>query len=232
MYSIFIHTHSDYDDALVMCIGQLEKYMPNVRRYIAIEKKTKTVEKENVILYNESDSYTQRLQSILPQIEGDTVLYLHEDMILYDHPNLDELKRCEQHVLNDDVMMIGLMGSTGVESEPEFLPKIRVTPNPYKFSVQPTIWKKDKFQQLVSDENLSIWQLESNIQSKFSSIGEGYTYFDGTEKLRGRTHYDSNIFPFIATAIVQGKWNNLQYPSELESLFEHYNITSDMEMMV
>ena len=232
MFSIFIHTHSSYNDALVMCIGQLDKYMPNVKRYVAIEKKTKTIEKENVILYNEGDIYTQRLESILPQIEGDTVLYLHEDMILYDRPDLDELRRCDQYVLNDDVMMIKLIGTSGVGSGSEFLPQIRVTPSPDKFSVQPTIWKKEKLQELASGERYNIWQFETLTQGKFSSLGEGYTYFQGNEKLRGRNHYDSHIFPYMATGIVQGKWNNLEYSSELKSLFDEYNINSDRGMVV
>ncbi len=81
-------------------------------------------------------------------------------------------------------------------------------------------------------ERYSIWEMEQHIQGKFPSVGVGYTYFRGDEKLRGQAHYDSLIFPFIATAIVKGKWNNLEYASELWSLFDEYNVNSDREMMV
>ena len=74
--------------------------------------------------------------------------------------------------------------------------------------------------------------MEERIQSKFSSVGLGYTYFCGSEKLRGQAHYDSAIFPYIATAIVKGKWNNLEYSSELNVLFDEYDVKSDRKMMV
>ena len=230
MYSIFIHTHSSCDDALVMCLGQLDKYMPNVKRYIAIEKKTETVKNENVILYNEQDTYTERLVSILPQIDEEVVLYLHEDMILYDAPDIEELNRCEQYLQDHDVMMLKLIGTLGIGFE--VAPSIRFSSTPYKFVVQPTLWKRDKLKELAEGERYSIWEMEERIQQKFSSVGVGYTYFRGDEKLRGQAHYDSHIFPFIATAIVKGKWNNLEYSSELNNLFDEYDVKSDREMMV
>jgi len=231
MYSIFIHTHSSCDDALVMCLGQLDKYMPDVKRYIAIEKETETVSNENVILYNEEDTYTERLESILPQIDEDMVLYLHEDMILYDNPDMEEMARIETYLREHDaVMMIKLIATLGLAFE--VAPSIHVSHTPYKFVVQPTMWKKDKLRELASGEKYSIWEMEERIQGKFSSVGVGYTYFRGMEQLRGQAHYDSAIFPYIATAIVKGKWNNLEYASELDVLFDEYNVNSDREMMV
>tara|TARA_Y100000114_G_scaffold156708_1_gene184871 strand:+ start:2902 stop:3519 length:618 start_codon:yes stop_codon:yes gene_type:complete len=205
--------------------------MPDVKRYIAIEKETETVSNENVILYNEEDSYTERLESILPQIDEDMILYLHEDMILYDTPDMEELSRVETYLRDhDSVMMIKLIATLGLAFE--VAPSIRVSNTPYKFVVQPTLWKRDKLKELASGEKYSIWEMEERIQSKFSSVGVGYTYFRGSEKLRGQAHYDSVIFPYIATAIVKGKWNNLEYSSELDVLFDEYNVKSDREMMV
>lgn len=230
MYSIFIHTHSSCDDALIMCLGQLDKYMPGVKRYVAIEKITETVKNENVILYHESDTYTERLQNILCQIQEDIVFYLHEDMILYDEPNFKELDRCEQYLRDHDVMMIKMIATLGITKE--VAPSIRDSITPYKFVVQPTLWKKEKLLELVKNEKYSIWEMEEKIQRKFSSLGVGYTYFTGEEKLRGAAHYDSLIFPYVATAIVKGKWNNLEYNLELSELFDEYSIKSNREMMV
>lgn len=230
-YSIFIHTHSSCDDALVMCLGQLDKYLPEVKRYVAIEKETNTVSNENVILYNDEDSYTERLKSILPQIDEDMILYLHEDMILYDSPDTEELSRVETYLReHDSVMMVKLIATLGLTHE--VAPLIRDSNTHYKFVVQPTLWKKNKLEELASGEKYSIWEMEERIQSKFSSVGLGYTYFRGSEKLRGQAHYDSAIFPYIATAIVKGKWNNLEYSSELNVLFDEYNVKSDRKMMV
>jgi hypothetical protein len=46
----------------------------------------------------------------------------------------------------------------------------------------------------------------------------------GDEKKRGMYHYDSSVFPYIATAINKGKWNYSEYQTELDSLFAEYQI--------
>ena len=49
-----------------------------------------------------------------------------------------------------------------------------------------------------------------------------YCYYN--EPKRGSNHHDSSVFPYIATAIVKGKWNCLEYRKELEPIFKNYNI--------
>jgi hypothetical protein len=97
------------------------------------------------------------------------------------------------------------------------------------FSME-AIWKRESFVRLVTDLNYSIWELEENVQDKFRSEFIGYTYYTGEESLRGMAHFDSHIFPYIATAIIGGKWNTQEYSSELEELWEEYNTQSEREM--
>ena len=37
-------------------------------------------------------------------------------------------------------------------------------------------------------------------------------------------HYDSEIVPYIASALVKGKWNMSEYSKELIPLIDKYNI--------
>ena len=53
------------------------------------------------------------------------------------------------------------------------------------------------------------------------------TVFEKTPK-RGTYHYDSTIYPFIATAIVKGKWNTMEYVKELTELSAEFNINLDL----
>ena len=46
------------------------------------------------------------------------------------------------------------------------------------------------------------------------------------ENKRGAHHYDSSVYPYIATAIVKGKWNVTEYKNELT------NIISLEKMMI
>lgn len=53
------------------------------------------------------------------------------------------------------------------------------------------------------------------------------TFFENEPK-RGLYHWDSFCFPYIATAIVKGKWNFLEYSKELSILLEKYNINKNI----
>ena len=51
----------------------------------------------------------------------------------------------------------------------------------------------------------------------------GY-YVDDGGKQRGRLHWDSKVYPYIATAVVKGKWNTKEYPNEMSVIADEYNI--------
>jgi hypothetical protein len=53
-----------------------------------------------------------------------------------------------------------------------------------------------------------------------------------TERLRGKYHYDSEVFPYIATAINKGKWNFSEYQEELSLLFKEYNIDKNLRGII
>ena len=62
---------------------------------------------------------------------------------------------------------------------------------------------------------------EANIACK--KYCGGILYYNDETK-RGMHHYDSSIVPYIASAIVKGKWNISEYPTELPPLLQKYNI--------
>ena len=44
------------------------------------------------------------------------------------------------------------------------------------------------------------------------------------ENKRGMYHYDSSVFPHISTALVKGRLNMTEYPSEMSKLIKKYKI--------
>jgi hypothetical protein len=52
---------------------------------------------------------------------------------------------------------------------------------------------------------------------------KGLCHYNNEPK-RGENHYDSDVYPYIATALVKGKWNINEYPSELGGLLSINNI--------
>jgi hypothetical protein len=76
---------------------------------------------------------------------------------------------------------------------------------------------------LQSTGGQNIWDLEVHGQSSFRKLGlRGYQPTT-TGRQRGKHHGDSLIYPYVATAIVKGKWNISEYP-ELRQLTAAYDI--------
>ena len=214
-YSIFIHTHTDCADALEICLGQLKTYLPDNKIYISINEEHDLVKDHVVFLYDENTPYTKRVVDALSQIEEDIILYLHEDMFLYDTPQYEKIEKCINEMKNSDIDMIKL---------------IKTNCSDYGFSVQPSLWKRESFLRLLDGVFLNIWELEVQIQDKFNREFNGFEYSDGSETLRGLGHFDSTIFPYTATAIISGMWNDWEYESEINMLIEKYNIKSSRKM--
>ena len=71
----------------------------------------------------------------------------------------------------------------------------------------------------LSDLGMDVFKREKEIQTELDFMSK-----IGNENRRGSLHYDSSVFPYIATAITKCKWNYNQYKVELDNLFEQYNI--------
>ena len=106
------------------------------------------------------------------------------------------------------------------------------------FDRKTIFWSKNEFSFTLFDKILNI---KSNIQGTLNNlnlkklilshskttqlVGDfNFRNIFGNEKQRGIYHYDSLVFPYIATAINKGKWNMSEYSNELDKLFGEYNI--------
>ena len=98
-WTILIYTHSDMADVWPMFFGQLTKYGLDTKFeiYVAVNKNDERIPYTQ-LYYNDKLSYTDRLKSILEQISDDTILFIHEDMVLYDTPNFGLLNRYFNYV--------------------------------------------------------------------------------------------------------------------------------------
>ena len=98
------------------------------------------------------------------------------------------------------------------------------------FSMQATLWRKESLIAILSDaystfKNDSIWESESRLNtiSQKNKINGVFVYKN--EKKRGLNHWDAKSFPYIATAIVKGKWNFVDYKKELLTILISNNIS-------
>jgi hypothetical protein len=156
----------------------------------------------------------------LDKIDEETFMFMHEDMILFDKIDFQSLEKYIRYINNESAESIKLIlaGDGFIESS---IDKTLVTNQYSKFSIQPTITTKKVFREHINTlPKLNIWQFEEAVITH----GSDYMVRIGGEKKRGLYHYDSLIFPYVATAINKGKWNLNEYQQELNPMFEEYGI--------
>jgi hypothetical protein len=207
-------------DIWPMFFGQLKKYVGDTKIYVAVNEDDTQISDYIRIIYDDKKEYTERWKEILDKVEEETFMFIHEDMILFDKINYELLEKYITYIKNDSAESIKLILAGDVFNE--FVIDKTLVSNQYsKFSIQPTITNKKVFRgHLDRVTSLNIWQFEEAV----ISFGRDYMVRIGGEKKRGLYHYDSLVFPYIATAINKGKWNLNEYQKELNPMFDEYNI--------
>jgi hypothetical protein len=217
---IVVYTHTDMKDIWPMFFGQLKKYIGDTKVYVAVNEDDTQISDYIRIIYDDKKEYTERWKEILDKIEEETFMFMHEDMILFDKLNFQMLEKYIGYVSNEVVDSVKLI-LAGSEFQSSSIDTTLVTNEYSKFSIQPTIIRKSIFKEKVNSvSSLNIWQFEEAI----SITGKDFMVKIGGERKRGIYHYDSLVFPYIATAINKGKWNLNEYTKELNPMFEEYNI--------
>ena len=217
---IVVYTHTDMKDIWPMFFGQLKKYIGDTKVYVAVNEDDTQISDYIRIIYDDKKEYTERWKEILDKIEEETFMFMHEDMILFDKLNFQLLEKYIGYVSNEVVDSVKLI-LAGSEFAQSSIDSTLVTNEYSKFSIQPTIIRKSIFKEKVNSvSSLNIWQFEEAI----SITGKDFMVRVGGERKRGIYHYDSLVFPYIATAINKGKWNLNEYTKELNPMFEEYNI--------
>jgi len=224
---LILYTHTDYKDVWKMFFNQSDKYLGNIEKIIFVNKFDEAIPNEyHKVFYDEKLNYTKRVVQCLNQIESDVVLFLHEDMILFDTPDYEKINKFIELTKNNATDFIKLIKVDSEEDQTEHYANLIKTPKNLMFSVQPTICNSDKLKNIFSLFDCNIWDFENQVSTaclhfKYINCFMASTNLDIK---RGLYHYDSNVFPYIATAIVKGKWNYSEYKNELDVLFNQYKI--------
>lgn len=218
--NIVLYTHTDYKDVWPPFFGQIKKFIPDYKLHVLVNQYDEDIPIEcSVILYTDKDKYTQRLKASISQINCEYFLFIHEDMYLYASPDMIIINKYLNYIKNNLADSIKLIYVSGSDTKTSF--DNNLVQNEYsKFSIQPTlISKKILLRKLNSLPPLDIYSFEAMI----TDSRKDFLCSLGNQFKRGIAHYDSKVFPYVATAVVKGKWNFSEYP-ELENILSEYNI--------
>ena len=230
------HTHTDYYDVCKIYDGEMpsnlwgDQFWENHYYLINSEYKSKKGELKlsgKFFYYEDYLFYPLRLLNILSNLNTEIIVLDHEDMILYDKANLDEINKALNLIEKKNLDSIRFIKNINAKynkienSQVEIIDK----KSEWIFSIQPSIWRRDSLISVLKRNlNVNIWQLEYKSQKVVRKLGLKIGVLAGDGKKRGKFHCDSEYYPFIATALFKGKWTISEYPLELKKYFNKYKI--------
>jgi len=233
-FCIVVNTVSSCSEIWEMFFKQLDKHFPNQKVYVFSDVSDKIFEKHEVILYDKNlDFRTQYLNSIL-NVKEEYCLNMNDDYVLYNDVNIDEINNMLKILINDTNISFIRVGKGYNSTNKKYnnTNYFYLDPTfPFFYSQTVALWKTKTLEKIhelspISSigrkDNLPQLEVVANNVCKALSL-EGLYYYDNEAK-RGSAHYDSSIFPYIASALVSGKWNMSEYRTELEPLIKEYKI--------
>lgn len=224
------YTHSNCKDIWRPYFDSLDTYASNIPSYVFSNEKTSEFINHKYLVYDDYKNYCEEFIRLLENVKEDYFIYMQEDFILYNYIDKDKIQNYIEILSKDEnlsyVRLIKCGDVTSIKyKEDLFYISISGSSNNSinSFSMQPTIWKKKDFIKIyaltMSSRFGEGWQY--TIAMNQLNINGLYSY--NNEPKRGG-HHDSYVFPYIATAVVRGKWNYSEYSEELKPIFTKYDI--------
>lgn len=220
---IIVYTHSNSNKVWKPYFGRLEKHANGIEVFALsnTDDIKNYVKSENCYIYKEEESFTQSWLNAFAALKIDKYKYFvynQEDFILYDDINVEMLNEAKA-LIEDGINNFTKLIKSG-HSE---------------FCFQSTLNNIEKYKKFISKYPIEkIWDeaylsAKSTTEYRCNYMPEEWVGFK-----RGMFHYDSKIWPYIATALNKGKWNTHEYPYELDNIFSEYkmNISQDTAIIV
>jgi hypothetical protein len=219
---IIVYTHTDVDWVTNFWFLQTKKYFKDFEKIIFINDSNSVGDTSyKVIEYDDKLIYRKRVLSCLEKLnDDDVVMFNHEDMFLYDFPNYEKLNEMVSLVKSGSVDLIKLLRNGNTLNKYENYEYLFYNYN--GFSIQPTITKVKTLKKIFSEiDGDTIWSFESNSMDVVNNWGLVNLFIYDNKPKRGLNHWDSGIYPYVATAVVKGKWND-EYKMELDNIKKSY----------
>ena len=220
-------TNTECEDVFPLYFGKFDEYCDQYKSYVAINSISDHIPSRHVQLVNkEGDPFYKRFLSCLEKIQEENIIYMQEDHILYSKPNHDLITEYINFLNNSDYSCLRLIksGEMGGDRLNKTLFNVPMS-SPFLFSQQTAVWKrKDLIKLLKFYRPKTYRDVEMYGSSACSVLGIKSCYHYDNEERVGSLHFNSNVFPYIATAINKKKWNMSEYKELLSTLLLEYNI--------
>jgi len=229
--AIITNTHSKNGDLWIAHVQQIKKYLDQPH-YFFTDKEPKKALGVTVVTYSKEDKFRTQFLKCLESVDEEFCLYLNEDYLLYESPDIEKLREYVNILRkNDRLSFIRLAKGIDHFNIP-YSPTLQYLDcrNPYFFSQTASLWRTSHLRAIHQhgpDLHIAGHKMEQQFETAAAdvcrSLGiQGLYHHDGEPK-RGLHHHDSKVFPYIASALVKGDWCS-EYKEELKALLELYDI--------
>lgn len=205
---------------------ELIKKYTKIPLYVIADDTPKNLALSGLYIYDNSEPYYKVWVNALNSFQSDYFIYLQEDFFIYSNINEDKINEYLKFLKNnEEYSFVRLIksGNLGTNKITDTLYEIESS-NTNIFSMQATIWRTSDYIKLMETVQDNKWLETERYREVMINLNmKGVCHYDGEDK-RGGAHYDSNVYPYIATALVKGKWNLSEYTKELAPILNTYNI--------
>jgi|10_taG_2_1085330.scaffolds.fasta_scaffold50410_2 hypothetical protein len=186
-----------------------------------------------VVNYNPKDNFRDQMVSCLKRVSEDIILYCNDDYLFYDNANLELAEKLIDEIVGTKFSFVKFV-HTNLEAYTEHKPKLLIIDKDCEntFSQTLSFWKTKDFLEIhencppseIGSKGETFGHLEVFAKQVSKELGIAGLCYYNNEKQRGQCHFDSDIFPHIASALVKGKWNLKEYSKELFPLLLTHQI--------
>jgi hypothetical protein len=219
------YTNSNCSDLWSTFQNQIKRHT-NIPLYMISDVEVGNINLSGQFIYDNNDSYYKVWVDALSNFDSEFFIYLQEDFFLYKNVNEEKLNDYLNFLKNNpEYSFVRLLksGNLGNTKLTETLYEIEST-NPYIFAMQATIWRTKDYILLMEKVKEPKWLENTNYTKIMKEINMKGVYHYDNEPKRGGNHFDSNVYPYIATALVKGKWIMSEYSEELLPILKENNI--------
>ena len=231
---LVINTFSKYADVWPIFFDSLEEHLPALKRYVFVDE-GEPDSKSVTVYYDETKLFRTQFLDCIKEVSEEYCIFISEDYILYDAPRMDLIEKYKK-VLDEDKELSFVRFAKGIEfyeSNYRDHNDLYVLSNlfPYFYSQTAALWRTRDLEKIFlhsGEAHIANKDYENSFEWRATEVCQrlniqGLFCYNGEDK-RGIYHYDSAVFPYVATALVKGKWNLSEYEKELGPLLEKYDI--------
>jgi len=222
------YTNSNCSDVLIPFVNQMKKHS-NLPLYLISDYKPEIDGIVDIHNYSNDEPYYKVWVDALKKFGADNFIYLQEDFFLYDDIKEDILIKYKEFLNESKYSFVRLLKSGKLNNKMVADNLFEIEPdNENVFSMQATIWKTDDYIRLMNTVKDPKWLENDKYRKHMIVLNMGGLYHFDNEIKIGSNHHDSNVYPYIATAVVRSKWNYREYKNKLEPILRENNINENI----